>query len=56
MKLSAPKQATFVVGVVLALAGLLGELGTVAALGSNAFWLAFLGAVVLALGSYVKGL
>lgn len=55
MKLSAPKQATFLVGVVLAVLGLLGAVG-VTALAQYAFWLAFIGAAVLAAGSYVKGL
>lgn len=56
MKLSAPKQTTFILGVVLAVLGLLGGLNVVGALAGYAFWLAFIGAAVLAAGSYVKGL
>lgn len=56
MKLSAPKKNTFYFALVLAVLGLLGALGVVGALAGYAFWLAFLSYVVLALGSYVKGL
>jgi hypothetical protein len=56
MKLSAPKKNTFYLALVLAILGLLGALGVVGALAGYAFWLAFLGYIVLALGNYVKGL
>ncbi len=56
MKLSAPQQSTFWVGLALALLGLLAKIHVIEALGRYDFWLAFAGAVVLALGSYVKGL
>lgn len=56
MKLSAPKKSTFYVGLVFAVLGLLGALGVVGALSAYAFWLAFVGYVVVALGTYVKGL
>lgn len=56
MKLSAPKTTTFWLGVALLVLGLLGSLGVVAALATYAFWLAFIGGAVLALGAYVKGL
>jgi hypothetical protein len=56
MKLSAPKKSTFYVALVLAVLGLLGELGVIDAVATYAFWLAFFGYAVLALGNYVKGL
>ena len=56
MKLSAPKNVTWWVAVVLVLAGLLGQLGVVAFLSGFAFWLVFIGAVVLALGTLFKDL
>lgn len=56
MKLSAPKVATFWVGVALLVLGLLGSLNVVNALAAYDFWLAFLGGVVLAAGAYIKGL
>lgn len=56
MKLSAPKKSTFYIALVLAVLGLLGALGVVGAVAGYAFWLAFVGYVVLALGNYVKGL
>ena len=55
MKLSPPKNITFWVSVALAVLGLLGMLG-VAALAPFAFWLLFVGFVLLALGNLVKGL
>ena len=56
MKLTPPKVVTFWIAVVLAVLGLIGELGVVAALSGFAFWLAFAAFVVLALGLLVKGL
>jgi hypothetical protein len=55
MKLSAPKQATFWIAVILAVLGLLGQLA-VAALAPYAFWLLLIGFVLLALGNFVAGL
>jgi hypothetical protein len=56
MKLTPPKTITFWIGVVLGLLGLLGGAGLVAALAGYAFWLAFGGFAVLALGLLVKGM
>lgn len=56
MTLSAPKQLTFWVGLALAFIGFLAKINIIEAIGRYDFWLAFAGAVVLALGSYVKGL
>lgn len=56
MKLSAPKQTTFIVALVLAVLGLLGALITIPVLTDLAVWLALAGFVVLALGVWLEGL
>ena len=47
MKLNSPKNVTFYIAVLLGLLGLLG---------GYAFWLAFVGLVLLALGNLLSGL
>ena len=54
MKLSAPKNITFWIAVVLAVLGLLGFL-FIAFLEPYAFWLVLVGFVVLALGNLLEG-
>ena len=57
MKLTPPKVLTFWIAVILAVLGLLGQLvPTIAVLGPLAFWLVFVGFVLLVLGLLVKGL
>ncbi len=56
MKLSAPKNTTFWVGVVLGVLGLLGSLVTIPLVSAYAFWFVFLGFLVLALGCFLKDL
>ena len=56
MKLSAPKQVTFVIGVALGLLGLLAFLNVLPGYGAYAFWLAFVGLVVLAAGNMMEGM
>jgi L-asparagine transporter-like permease len=56
MKLSPPKQVTWYVALVLAVLALLGQIGTVAALGTYSFWLALIAAALLLLATIVKGL
>ena len=56
MKLNAPKTITWIIAVVLGLLGLVGHLELIAALTPYAFWLAFIGFALLALGSYFSGL
>jgi hypothetical protein len=55
MKLSAPKNITFWIAVVLVALGLLGSFA-IAALAPYALWLAVLGFVVLALGNLSAGM
>jgi hypothetical protein len=56
MKLTPPKMITFWISVVLGLLGLLAELGVLAILPISAFWLLFLGFLLLVLALLVKGL
>lgn len=53
MKLSAPKNITWWVAVVL---GVLGFLGNFMAFGTLSFWLLFLGFAILAVATMVDGL
>jgi 1,4-dihydroxy-2-naphthoate octaprenyltransferase len=57
MKLMSPKVITFWIAVVLAVLGLIGQLGLIAAISATVgFWLLFIGFVLLALGVLFKGL
>jgi hypothetical protein len=55
MKLSAPKQITWIIAVVLGVLGLLGSFG-VPVVSGLAFWLAFLGFAILAVATFIEGL
>jgi len=55
MKLSAPKQITFWIAVILAVLGILGTLVTLPVLSGFAFWLVVIGFIVLALGNLLEG-
>jgi hypothetical protein len=55
MRLSAPKEMTFWIAVVLAILALLGQLA-IAALAPYAFWILLVAFVLLALGTFVAGL
>lgn len=56
MKLTPPKMVTFWIAVALGVLGLLSQLGIFTAIPIAAFWLLFLGFVLLVLGLLVKGL
>jgi len=56
MRLSPPKQITWIVALVLAILALLGQTGTIAALTQYSFWLAIIAAALLLLAAIVKGL
>ncbi|WP_420640984.1 hypothetical protein [Candidatus Leptofilum sp.] len=56
MNLSAPKQVTFIVAVVLAVLGLLGMIIQLGFVTSLAPWLILIGFVVLAAGCFVPNL
>jgi hypothetical protein len=55
MKLNPPTQVVFWIAVVLAVAGLLGQIGVIAAFNPFAFWLILIGYVVLAASLVLKG-
>jgi hypothetical protein len=56
MDLSAPKQVTFWIAVVLAVLGLLGALATIPFLSAYSFWILLVGFIVLAAGCFLKDL
>ena len=56
MQLSAPKQVTFWVAVVVAVIGLIAGLVTIPVLSGFAFWIVVLGFVILAAGNVLQGL
>ena len=56
MNLSAPKQVTFWIAVVLAVLGILATLVTIPVLSGFAFWLVVIGFVVLAIGNLAEGI
>jgi threonine/homoserine/homoserine lactone efflux protein len=55
MKLSAPKQITFWIAVVVAVVGVIASLVTLPVLSGFAFWLVVIGFVILAVGNLVEG-
>jgi len=56
MQLSAPKQITFWIAVVIAVLGVIASLVSIPVLSGFALWLVVLAFVVLALGNLVDGL
>jgi hypothetical protein len=56
MKLSAPKNVTWWVGVVLGVLGFLGNFMALPVIGGLSFWLLFLGFAILAVATFVEGL
>ena len=56
MKLTPPKNITWLIALLLAVAALLGKTGVIAALAKYDFWLALIAAGLLLLASLVRGL
>ena len=56
MNLSAPKQVTFWVAVVIGLVGLVASFVPIPVLSPLAFWIVVLGFVILVLGNLLQGL
>jgi hypothetical protein len=56
MKLSAPKNVTWWIAVVLGLLGFLGSLMTIPGISGMSFWLVFFGFALLAVATMVDGL
>jgi heme/copper-type cytochrome/quinol oxidase subunit 1 len=56
MKLTPPKQITFLISIVLGLLGLLATFVSIPVVSGLAFWFVFVGLVLLVAGLLVKGL
>ncbi len=56
MQLSAPKQITFWVAVVVAVIGLIASFVAIPFLSTYAFWIVVLGFIILAAGNLMEGL
>jgi hypothetical protein len=56
LNLSAPKESTFWIAVILALLGILAAQGIIAGLAGYAFWLVVAGFILLALANLLKDL
>ena len=56
MNLSAPKNVTFWVAVVVAVVGVLASLVTIPVLSGFAFWLVVIAFIILVLGNLVDGM
>ncbi len=56
MNISAPKQITFWIAVVVAVVGVIAGLVTIPVLSGFAFWLVVIGFIILAAGNLIEGL
>ncbi len=56
MKLSAPKQITWLISVVLVIVGVVAEFVDLSIVTDYNFWIVTAGAVLLALATYLQGL
>ena len=56
MKLSAPKNITWIIAVVLGVLGLLGTFVTIPVVSGAAFWFVFIAFAILAVATFVEGL
>ncbi|HEX7555139.1 MAG TPA: hypothetical protein VF338_00840 [Leptolinea sp.] len=56
MKLSRPKESTFIVAVILAVLAFLGKITVIAFISTYGFWILLVAFVLLALGNLYKGL
>lgn len=56
MKLSAPKNITWLIAVVVGVLGILGTLTSIPFVSDNSFWFVAVGFVLLALATLLKGL
>ena len=56
MNLSAPKNITFWIAVVVAVVGVLASLVTIPVLSGFAFWLVVIAFIILALGNLMEGM
>jgi len=56
MKLSAPKQLTWLISLVLGIIGLIAQLVTIPVLSGLAFWIVLVALVLLLVATFIPGL
>jgi type IV secretory pathway TrbD component len=56
MNLSAPKQVTWLIALILGIIGLIAQLVTIPVLSGLAFWLVLIALVVMLVATYLPGL
>ena len=56
MKLSAPKKNTWLIALIVGLAGILGNFVTIPFISNYAFWFVVVGFVLLVLATYLRDL
>jgi hypothetical protein len=56
MRLTAPKQITWIIAVILGVVGIVGELATGLGIQDAAFWIVLVGLALMLLATYIKGL
>lgn len=56
MKLSPPKNVTWIIALILGVLGLLGKITTIAFVSANAFWFVFVAFALLLIACFVKDL
>jgi len=56
MRLNAPKQITWVISLILGIISLISVFVTIPYISAYAFWVVFIGLVLLLLGNALKGL
>jgi type IV secretory pathway TrbD component len=56
MNLSAPKQVTWLIALILGIIGLIAQLVTIPVLSGLAFWLVLVALVVMLVATYLPGL
>ena len=55
MKISAPKQTTYFLSVVLLILGVIAKFVAIPFLSANAFWVVVVAAIILVIGCSIKG-
>ncbi|NLE99968.1 MAG: hypothetical protein GX601_03235 [Anaerolineales bacterium] len=56
MKLSAPKQVTWIIALILGVIGLIGALVTIPVISGISFWIVLVGLALLLLATLIDGL
>lgn len=56
MKLSAPKQVTWIIALILGIVGLVGYLVTIPVVSGLAFWIVIVGLALMLLATFIEGL